>query len=148
MKPEMLSVAAVALIVALAGCGSSATTEGSKGASTGAQSPSPSPTAPTTSAAPDATSTSPDASAPAAEPVAITIKGFKYTVPASVAPGAKVTLKNGDGEKHTLTSAPKGVFDVAAFGGETATFSAPMKPGVYKFTCTLHADMNGTLVVR
>jgi len=84
-----------------------------------------------------------------AEPLVITIKNFKYTVSASVAPGAKVTVKNEDAEKHTLTSAPKGAFEVSASGGGgTATFAAPTKPGSYKFACDLHADMAGTLVVK
>jgi len=94
-------------------------------------------------------STSAAPSGPEAKPVVISIKDFKYAVPASVAPGAKVTVKNDDAQNHTLTSAPKGSFAVTANGGGgTATFTAPSKPGSYKFTCDFHADMSGTLVVK
>ena len=144
MKPELLSITAAGLILALTGCGSAATTEGPDAAGTAPRTSSSSPTAP---AAP----TSPDAApnAVAAEPVVITIKDFKYTIPASVAPGAQVTVKNDDAETHTVTSAPKGAFEVTANGGGgTATFTAPTKPGSYTFVCTFHADMAGTLVVN
>ena len=91
----------------------------------------------------------PSATAAVAKPVVITIKDFKYRIPASVAPGAKVTVKNDDAEKHTLTSATKEVFDVSADGrGGTAIFTAPTTPGKSRFICTLHADMTGTLVVK
>lgn len=96
-------------------------------------------------------STSPQVapSASAEKPVGVTIKEFKYTVPASVAPGATVRVKNDDAQNHTLTSAPKGAFDVTANGeGRTATFIAPTKPGSYKFICDFHADMAGVLVAR
>jgi len=78
----------------------------------------------------------------------ITIKDFKYTVPASVAPGSRVTVKNADGENHTVTSTTHGAFDVAAKAGGTASFTAPAKPGTCPFTCTFHATTMGKLVVK
>jgi len=139
-----MGIAFAGLIVVLTGCGSSTTPQGAGAASTTSQTPvSSSPatqSTPTSAAAP---------SAPAAKPVVITIKDFKYTVPASVAPGAKIAVKNDDAQNHTVTSAPKGAFEVTANGGGgTTTFTAPAKPGSYKFTCDFHADMAGTLVVK
>ncbi len=34
--------------------------------------------------------------------------------------------------------------------GESATFTAPTQPGTYKFSCTVHAQMQeiGTLIVQ
>jgi plastocyanin len=32
--------------------------------------------------------------------------------------------------------------------GDSATFTAPNKPGNYKFHCTFHSNMHGTLVVK
>ena len=90
----------------------------------------------------------PSENASAAEPVLVTIKDFKYTIPSSVAPGSKVTVKNEDARNHTVTSAPRGAFDVNVPAGGTATFTAPTKPGSYKFICTFHADMLGALVVK
>ena len=141
MKPELMSIAATALMVGLTGCGSSATTEGSNATGTMSQTSSSSLTAP---------STSPDAAPSAAsQPVLITIKDFKYSIPASVAPGAKITVRNQDDQNHTVTSATKGAFDVTVNGGGgMATFTAPAKPGSYTFVCTFHANMMGTLVVK
>lgn len=78
----------------------------------------------------------------------ITIKDFKYTVPASVAPGAKISVKNNDQVAHTVTADSGKAFDDMADPGKTTTFTAPMKPGSYKFHCTFHGNMHGTLVVK
>ena len=83
-----------------------------------------------------------------AEPVLITIKDFKYTIPASVPAGAKVTVKNEDAQNHTVTSAPRGAFDVTATASGTTSFTAPSKPGCYKIICLFHANMMATLVVK
>lgn len=139
MKPQLMGIAAAALIVGLTGCGSSTTTGGA--AETTSQTSTSSPMTPGTSASAAAPSTSD------AKPVVITVKDFKYSVPGSVAPGAKVSVKNLDAQNHTLTSAPKGAFEVLAKAGETVTFTAPTKAGSYTFICDFHADMMGTLVV-
>lgn len=77
----------------------------------------------------------------------MTIKNFKYQTPKSVAPGAKVTVKNMDSTTHTVTVDKGGSFDVSIPGGASATFTAPTKPGKYPFHCKYHSDMHGTLVV-
>ena len=76
----------------------------------------------------------------------ITITDFAYTVPATVAPGATITIKNGDSQAHTVTSKAGG-FDIKVDPNGTATLTAPSKPGNYPFVCTFHADMTSTLVV-
>lgn len=83
-----------------------------------------------------------------AEPVLITIKDFKYTMPASVPAGAKVTVKNEDTQNHTVTSSPPGAFDVTATARGTSSFTAPTKPGSYKIICLFHANMMATLAVK
>jgi plastocyanin len=130
-KPGLMTIAAAALLVSSAGATMSAT--------------SPSSTSGTTS--PGATSST---SAPqAAAPVLITIKDFKYTLPASVAPGAKIMVTNQDDQNHTVTSTPKGAFEVKVDGGGgTASFTAPTKPGSYEIVCDFHANMTATLVVK
>ena len=143
-KQGLFTIAAAGLIVTLTGCGTSATTAGAEASSTSNTS-SPSPTTSAMSTSPGA---APGENASAAEPVLVTIKDFKYTIPSSVAPGSKVTVKNDDAQNHTVTSAPPGAFDVNVPAGGTATFTAPTKPGSYKFICTFHADMTGTLVVK
>jgi len=134
IKPGLIAIAA-GLIVALTGCGVSTTSAGSQAAST------------TSSTSLPSTTTTSAAAPTAAAAVVITIKDFKFTVPASVAPGSKITVKNQDGEAHTVTSATAGAFDVKADPGVTATFTAPTKAGSYPFVCKFHANMMGTLVV-
>jgi len=145
IKPAAFAITAAAMIVGLSGCGSSDITAGSAATSDRSSMPSP-----TTSASAMSTSptTAPSASSPAAKPVLITIKDFKFSVPASVAPGSKVTVKNEDSENHTVTSTTHGAFDVQANAVGTATFTAPAKLGTYPFTCTFHATMMGKLVVK
>jgi len=103
------------------------------------------------SAPPAASSAAPSAegSAQAAQGV-ITIKDFKYEVPASVKPGAMLTVTNADSAPHTLTAKDKdkGGFDVEVPGGGTVVFQAPDAPGEYEIVCTFHPQMTGTLVVK
>jgi plastocyanin len=128
IKSGLFTIAAAAAVVSLSGCGASGT-------------------APAPQAAGTATHMSSSPSA-ATHAVMITISNFMYSVPASVAPGAKVTVKNQDGQNHTVTSTMHGAFDVKVTAdGGTATFTAPSTPGRYTFGCTFHANMMGTLVV-
>lgn len=78
----------------------------------------------------------------------IHISSFMYAVPASVPPGATVSVMNMDGENHTVTADSGHAFDVKATAGGTVTFTAPSKPGSYPFHCTYHSNMHGVLVVR
>lgn len=77
----------------------------------------------------------------------IMIKDFSYRGPASVAPGAEVTVMNMDTEAHTVTADGAGGFDVKVDPGKSATFTAPTAAGDYKFHCTYHANMHGSLKV-
>ena len=77
----------------------------------------------------------------------ITIKDFKYTTPTSVAPGAKISVKNEDSIAHTVTADSGNAFDDQANSG-TSSFTAPSEPGSYTFHCTFHPEMHGTLVVK
>ncbi len=106
------------------------------------------PPATTPSAAGSAT---PGVSAPSTTPAGaaavatLTIRDFAYAVPASVHPGAAVTIVNKDGEAHTVTVA--GGSRVVVQGGATATLRAPSKPGTYKISCDFHGNMHGDLLV-
>jgi plastocyanin len=131
------------MAIGLSACGSS-----NSGAVASASSSSMSSTMPmpsessSSSSAPSPTSTSADAAQ-----AVISIADFAYTVPASVAPGAKITIKNADTQAHTVTSKDGG-FDVKVDPKGSATMTAPSKPGTYTFVCTFHANMTGTLVVK
>ena len=78
----------------------------------------------------------------------ITIKDFSFAVSGSAAAGATVRVTNNDGEAHTVTADSGSAFDVTIQPGKTATFTAPMKAGSYKFHCNFHSNMHGTLTVR
>ncbi|TWP38004.1 cupredoxin domain-containing protein [Leekyejoonella antrihumi] len=94
------------------------------------------------------TSGSSAATAKSAAAAKITIKSFAYQVPASVKPGAKITVTNADNVNHTVTSDTAGLFNaVIPSNGGSATITAPTKPGKYPFHCKYHANMHGTLVV-
>ena len=93
------------------------------------------------------------ASAPqvaAAEPGAVTINNFEFQPQLmTVAPGTKVTWVNKDEEPHTVLSADGGVtFKSPALDTDdkfTFTFD---KPGTYKYFCTIHPRMLGTVIVQ
>lgn len=135
-KP-LLILGAAATLAVLTGCGSPGPA-GSAPASSAVTRETASP-----SASPGAASTPSAAVAPAE----ITIKGFKYQGPESVAPGAVITVTNEDVEAHTVTADQGGAFDAAAKVG-TQTFMAPTEPGSYPFHCLFHGNMHGTLVVK
>ena len=130
--------AGVLAMVVLSACGSSGVPSG--GRSSAAHSA-------TTATASVASPSSAASVSPKAEAM-IHISGFAYTVPASVAPGATVSVMNMDGENHTVTADAGNAFDVKATAGTTVTFTAPKKPGSYPFHCTYHSNMHAVLVVK
>jgi len=129
-----ICLASAAAVTILAGCGSS---PAATGAGTGSSS--------TSGMASGMSSAS---SSAASSQAVIHISKFAYTTPASVAPGAAVTVMNMDAVKHTVTADSGKAFDTAVPAGASTTFTAPMKPGSYPFHCTYHSNMHGTLVVR
>lgn len=133
-----------ALALGLSACGSSPTNAGAS-STTSSMSSMDMPSSSSSSS--DAPSSSSSSSAAQGAEAVITITDFAYKVPASVAPGATVTIKNGDSQAHTVTSKDGG-FDVKVDPNGTATMKAPNKPGTFKFVCTFHANMSGTLVVK
>jgi plastocyanin len=76
----------------------------------------------------------------------IRISGFAFSAVSAPA-GATVTVSNTDGVAHTVT-ADNGSFDVTVPAKGATTIVAPTKPGSYRFTCSIHPNMHGTLVVR
>lgn len=83
-----------------------------------------------------------------AQDTTIPIKSFKFMVmDAVVTAGSIVTWKNLDEEPHTVTSVT-GLF--ASGGMDTGqSFSFKFaKPGVYKYRCSIHPQMVGTITVK
>ncbi|MBV9697995.1 MAG: cupredoxin family copper-binding protein [Gammaproteobacteria bacterium] len=86
---------------------------------------------------------------PAAEGAAqVEIRHFMFS-PGSITIHAGTTLRwvNRDEEPHTIVSV-EGLFRSAAVdGGESFTFRFD-KPGTYRYLCTVHPQMTGTVVVE
>ena len=144
-----LAPLALATVAVLSACSSSSSAApAAPAAQTSAQSPVASPDVMSAPATLPAGSPSPASSPSAAAAVVITIKDFKYVSPASVAPGAIVTVMNQDAQGHTVTGDTAGQFDVKVDPNGTATFAAPTKPGTYAFHCIYHGNMHGSLVVK
>ena len=78
----------------------------------------------------------------------VAIKNFDFQPMAVTVPaGASVTWKNLDGEPHTVTGLD-GAFRSAALD-ENESFSFKFaKAGVYKYVCTIHPKMTGTITVK
>ncbi|QYF91052.1 cupredoxin domain-containing protein [Arthrobacter sp. PAMC25284] len=137
-------IAAAAGLAGLTGCSS----PGGDAASQG-----PTPSSASSTQAPSAAATPGSTSEPSKAPAAagetkITIKDFAYEMPASVAPGATITVTNEDTAPHTVTAKDGGAFNAQVAAGETATFTAPEEPGEYAIICTFHPRMSGTLIVK
>jgi plastocyanin len=137
-RTQLAAVAAVALLAGLVACGGDDKDEASSGPSTTQTD----------------TSTTTDASHPAghAGMAMITMKDNSFT-PASVevAPGTQVMVMNEGAAIHNLKdSDSKGkAFDSGDVdAGKEGSITAPAKAGSYKYECTYHFGMTGTLKVK
>ena len=86
----------------------------------------------------------------AVQPGAVTIDNFAFA-PALliVAPGTKVTWTNKDEEPHTVVSADGGqTFKSPALDTDDKFSFTFDKAGTYKYFCSIHPRMVGTVVVK
>jgi plastocyanin len=67
--------------------------------------------------------------------------------PITVTAGSTVTVMNADTTTHTVAADNKSFDTGEIHAGATATFTAPMAAGTYKFHCNIHNYMMGTLTV-
>lgn len=151
-----LTVAAAALTAAIAACSSGNDSSGSAAPSIATTT---SAAAPTTSAPAGGEGTSSDDNSgsggsddgQAAGSGTITIKDFAFGAPLTVRPGATIKVTNQDAAAHDVSSDDEGRFRTPLLNkDESATFTAPTQPGTYKFSCTVHGQMQGlgTLIVH
>jgi uncharacterized cupredoxin-like copper-binding protein len=144
--------AVVAGLLALAGCGGSSTssTSSSSSSSTPASTPSASTAAPATStAAPSAASSLKLAANPEGQ------LSFEETSLTAKAGKVAIAFTNASALGHNLTvesSAGSVVGATPTFEGGSKTLSLNLKPGTYKFYCSVpghrQAGMEGTLTVQ
>jgi len=87
----------------------------------------------------------------AAAPEASTVvmaKDFMFAPTSiTVAAGSTVTWTNKDDEPHTVVSA-EGLFRSAALDTDESFSFRFDKPGTYRYTCSIHPRMVGTIVVH
>lgn len=88
------------------------------------------------------------AHAQAQQPGSIVIRNFDFSpMSITVKAGTTVTWKNLDGEPHTVTSLD-GLFRSGGLDtGDSFSFKFE-KPGTYKYACSIHPRMLGTIVVQ
>jgi plastocyanin len=142
-----LAGAAAAVTLAIAACSSGDDSSGSAAPSVATTSAA----APTTSAPAGGEDTGSDDNGPAAASGAIRIQDFTFGGPLTVRPGAMIKVTNMDRAAHDLASDDEGTFRTPLLNeGESATFTAPTQAGTYKFSCTVHSQMQGigTLIVH
>ena len=148
-----LAGAAAAVTVAIAACSSGNDSSGSAAPAVATTSAA----APTTSAPAGGEAASSDdngggsENGPAADSGTITIKDFAFGAPLTVRPGAMIKVTNADITAHDVASNDQDTFRTPLLNqNESATFTAPTQPGTYKFSCTVHAQMQGigTLIVH
>ena len=81
-------------------------------------------------------------------PNTIVMKNFDFTPMAmTVNAGTTVTWRNMDEEPHTVVSAD-GLFRSAALDTKETFAFTFAKPGLYKYICSIHPKMVGTITVK
>jgi plastocyanin len=85
----------------------------------------------------------------AAEPDTVTIKDFAFSpTPLTVKAGTKVTWDNTDEEPHTVVSVDGQTFKSPALDTDDKFSFTFNTPGTYKYFCSVHPRMVGTVVVN
>jgi plastocyanin len=94
---------------------------------------------------PGASASTPDATAARKT---VIIKGFKFSPSKfTVKAGTTLVVKNKDGATHNL-AALNGAFDTGDIEGGSTGKVTVEKPGTYRFDCTIHPYMTGTIKVK
>ena len=82
----------------------------------------------------------------AADSVTISIDGFAFSEPDTLAPGGTATVTNNDSTTHTWT-ATDGLFDSSGISpGESFEFTFE-DAGTYTYFCNIHPNMTGSITV-
>jgi plastocyanin len=104
--------------------------------------------APAASPSPAASPPASAATTPAAQGSTISIRNFSFSpVSLSVPVGATVSWSNLDGEPHTVKSIDELFRSGALDQNDSFSFKFD-KPGTYRYVCSIHPQMVGTVVVK
>jgi plastocyanin len=78
----------------------------------------------------------------------VKIDNFSFSPAAlKVKPGTQITWTNGDDIPHTVVSDGQAFKSKVLGTGEKFTFTAD-KPGTYSYSCSIHPNMTGKVVVE
>ena len=78
----------------------------------------------------------------------VSIKEFSFSpVSMTITPGTTVRWKNLDGEPHTVRSVDSTFRSNALDQNDTFAFKFD-KPGTYRYVCSIHPQMIGTIIVK
>ena len=89
-----------------------------------------------------------DSPAPGSATIRISVKEFMFAPTSlTVKAGATVTWSNQDQEPHTIVS-ESGLFRSAALDTNDSFSYKFTTPGTYRYLCTIHPRMMGTIVVE
>lgn len=92
--------------------------------------------------------TSSSASTAAPSGTTVDIKNFMFKpMTLSVAVGSKVTWKFEDAANHTVVADDKSFSSPSMSNGQTYSFTFS-KAGTYKYVCSIHPFMHGSIVVK
>jgi len=84
---------------------------------------------------------------PAVATTTVAIRNFAFSPPDITVPvGATVTWTNNDIEQHTVTADDKSFDSDTVNNGKGYTFTFS-KAGTFKYTCLIHPDMIGQVIV-
>jgi len=77
------------------------------------------------------------------------IQGMAFTPSTiTVSAGTTITWTNKDGVTHNVTSNTAGLFSSGPINPNKTFSKLFSTPGTFGYTCTLHAGMNGSVVVN
>jgi plastocyanin len=83
----------------------------------------------------------------AAKSARVTIKSFKYhPKPLRISKGTRVGFTNKDRARHTATH--RGIFNTGVIKHNQTRFITFRHKGTFRFHCTLHPFMKGTVIVH
>jgi plastocyanin len=128
----------VVTLVVLAGCGSTSAASGDTG----------SPTATSASSGATATIEPTNTTGTGSSGAVVNVANFQFSPSTlTIKAGTTVTFKGVSGD-HTVTSDPDSpmAFDQGVSQGSSITITFA-NPGTYKYHCSIHASMHGTIVV-
>jgi plastocyanin len=104
--------------------------------------------APAASSAPASSPPASSATTPRAQESTISIRDFSFSpVSLTVPVGATVSWNNLDGEPHTVKSIDQSFRSGALDQNDSFSFKFD-KPGTYRYVCSIHPQMVGTIVVH